>query len=58
MANFKITLTVPAEDAEAAQQLAVLLQDVTGKVAYKDMIKLLTAASKKPAIIKAATKFV
>lgn len=57
MSNYKITITVPANTPTDAQALAVLLQDVAQKVACDDMIKLLTAASKKPTIIKTALKF-
>jgi|GEM_PF-1547533 hypothetical protein len=57
MSNYKIGIIIPAASTEDAQQLAKLLQDVANKVSFADMVKLLSAASKKPAIIKTALKF-
>ena len=57
MSNYQITLTEPAPDADGAVKLAKLLQDVAQKVAFDDMIKLLSAASKKPSVVKTALKF-
>jgi capsular polysaccharide biosynthesis protein len=57
MNNYKIQITVPAETPTDAQHLAELLQTVAAKVAYPDMVKLLSAAAKKPSMVKTALKF-
>lgn len=57
MNQYKIQITIPATSPTDAQQLAQLLQDVAQKVAYADMIKLLSTASKKPSVVKTALKF-
>ena len=57
MNQYKIQITVPAATPTDAQQLASLLQDVAQKVAYADMVKLLSAAQKKPSVVKTALKF-
>ena len=57
MNQYKIQITVPAATPADAQQLASLLQDVAQRVAYADMVKLLSAAQKKPSVVKTALKF-
>ena len=58
MNKYKITISATAESAEAAQKLAGLLQEVAQKVSYEDMVKLLAAVVKRPAVVKTAIKFV
>ncbi|MBR6249759.1 MAG: hypothetical protein IKR17_01015 [Bacteroidales bacterium] len=57
MNSYKIQITVPAANPQEAQQLAELLQTVAAKVAYADMVKLLSAAAKKPSMVKTALRF-
>ena len=58
MANFKITISVPAPDAAGAQNLATLLQSVAKVVAHDDMVRLLSKGKANPAIVKTALKFI
>ena len=58
MANFKITISVPAPDAAGAQNLATLLQSVAMVVAHDDMVRLLSKVKANPAIVKTALKFI
>lgn len=58
MNKYKITISAAAESAEAAQKLAGLLQEVAQKVSYEDMVKLLAAVVRRPAVVKTAIKFV
>jgi hypothetical protein len=58
MNKYKITISATAESEDAAKKLAGLLQEVAGKVSYEDMVKLLAAVVKRPAVVKTAIKFV
>ena len=58
MANFKITISVPAPDAAGAQNLATLLQSVAKVVSHDDMTRLLSKVKANPGIVKTALKFI
>ena len=58
MANFKITISVPAPDAAGAQTLATLLQSGAKVGAHDDMVRLLSKVKANPAIVKTALKFI
>lgn len=58
MANYKITISIPAADADKAQNLATLLQSVAKVVAHDDMVRLLSKVKANPAIVKTALKFI
>lgn len=57
MKNFKITLTITAENEEQATQIASKLQSAAKKVDGNTLAKMLVKLEKNPQWISLATKF-
>lgn len=57
MKNFKITLTISAENEEQAMQIATKLQAAAKKVDGDSLAKMLAKLEKNPQWISLATKF-
>lgn len=58
MANFKITITINADDAAQAKNIATGLQKASKKVSGKDLEKMLAMLERNPQWISTAVKFV
>ena len=57
MKNYKITLTISAENEEQASQIATKLQAAAKKVSGDSLAKMLAKLEKNPHWISIATKF-
>jgi|GEM_PF-7044626 mannitol/fructose-specific phosphotransferase system IIA component (Ntr-type) len=57
MKNYKITLTITAENEEQATQIASKLQSAAKKVDGNTLAKMLVKLEKNPQWISLATKF-
>ncbi|MBR6311289.1 MAG: hypothetical protein IKR52_08860 [Paludibacteraceae bacterium] len=58
MGKFEKNITVIADDAMEAAQIASLMQNTVNVVDKRDIIKLLTKVKQNPSIVKTALKFI
>ena len=58
MGKFEKNITVIADDAMEAAQIASLMQNTVNVVDKRDIIKLLTKVRQNPSIVKTALKFI
>lgn len=58
MNNYKVTISVAAQSADEARQIAGLLQQALATSSNADIVKLLSRVVGNPKLVKTALKFI